>query len=265
VGAAVYLEAELLRSLGDQDAAEAAYVRANELGRQPQPGLALLRLAQGRVAEADPMIQRASGEAENPIERSRLLPAVVEIAVAAGELDQARAANEELRSLGSELGSTMLKAHAARGAGAVLLATGDAAGALVELRRAATSYRDLSAPFDLARTRLLVAEACRRLGDDGTAALEESAATDAIEACRSGEGGSAVAGSASEPPDGLTGREIEVLLLLARGKTNRIIGEELFISEKTVASHVSHIFTKLGVASRSAATAYAYDRGLVEP
>jgi DNA-binding NarL/FixJ family response regulator len=265
LGAAARLEADLLRDLGELEAAEAAYTRANELGHQPQPGLALLRLSAGEVDIAQAMIRRAVGEAEDPIQRSQLLPALVQIELAGADVDRARAAAEELRTIAGELQSTMLKAAAARAAGAVLLAEGDAGGGLIELRRAAEAYRDLDARVDLARTRLLIADACRSLGDQSTAALETATATAVLAACRSPEGSGPSGASDREPPDGLTLRELDVLLLLAQGKTNRVIGEELFISEKTVASHVSHIFTKLDVTSRSAATAYAYDRGLVVP
>ena len=263
LGSAACLEADMLRLLGELDAADAAYVRANQLGQQPQPGLSLLRLEQGQVGEAQGMVRRATTEAELPVARARLLPATVEIELAAGDLDAAQEANEELRAIAGELSSPMLKAIAARGAGGVLLSRGDATGALLELRRAAEIFRDLGAQIELARTRLVLADACRAVGDHGSADLETAAARTALEASRRAE--DAPAGLVDlEPPDGLTGRELDVLLLLARGKTNRVIGEELFITEKTVASHVSHIFTKLGLTSRSAATAYAYDRGLVE-
>ena len=264
LGSAACLEADILRLLGELDEAEAAYVRANELGQQPQPGLSLLRLEQGRVEQAQGMVRRATAEAEDPIARSRLLPATVDIELAAGDVDAAGRASEELRVIANELGSPMLKAIAARGAGAVLLRGGDPTGALLELRRAAEAFRDIGAPVELARARLLIAEACRGVGDEDTAVLESAAAEAALEACRRAEGTTTPLGPTA-PPDGLTGRELEVLLRLARGETNRVIGDELFISEKTVASHVSHIFTKLGVTSRSAATAYAYDRGLITP
>ena len=111
---------------------------------------------------------------------------------------------------------------------------------------------------------MLIADACRALGDEGTAELESASAEAALDAFRTTNGSGPIEAADLELPDGLTQRELDVLLLLARGKTNRVIGQELFISEKTVASHVSHIFTKLGITSRSAATAYAYDRGLVD-
>jgi DNA-binding CsgD family transcriptional regulator len=263
LGAATCLEGDVLRLLGDLDAAEAAYVRANELGYQPQPGLALLRLAQDRGEEATAMIRRVLAETDGPIHRSLLLPAALEIALAGGDLDTAREACDELRGAGAELGSAYLGAVAARGAGALHLADGEPATALVELRQALRRFSELGAKEDQARTRLLIAEACRAVGDDGSADLETATAQAVLEACRAATEST---GDVEVPalPDGLTSRELDVLRLVARGMTNRVISQELFISEKTVASHVSHIFTKLGVSSRSAATAYAYDRGLVD-
>ena len=261
MAAAACLEGDLLRLLDDLDAAEAAYARANDLGHQPQPGLSLLHLVRGDVAGADAMIRRALAEAEGPVFRSWLVPAAVDIALAAGNADAARDAVDELRVIAGELKSTMLKAHAALGSGAVLLHGDDPTAALVELRRALTTFTELDAREEGARTRLVIAQACRELGDTATADLESSAAKAALAMCREPEGRDGVDSAAL--PGGLTQREVDVLLLLARGNTNRAIGQELFISEKTVASHVSHIFTKLGVTSRSAATAYAYDNGLV--
>ncbi len=264
LGAATCLEADLLRLLGELDPAEATYGRAHELGHEPQPGLSLLRLVRGDVAGAGAMIRRVLAECEGPVDRSRLLPAAADIALAAGDLVAAREANDELRAIGTEFGSPMLKACASRGAGAVHLHGGDATAALVQLRAAFKSFNELDARDELARTRLLIAEACRALGDDGTADLEMSAADAALASFREpGDPRLVEWGPDAGLPDGLTQREVDVLLLLARGKTNRVIGHELFISEKTVASHVSHILAKLGVTSRSAATAYAYDHGLV--
>jgi DNA-binding CsgD family transcriptional regulator len=261
LGAACALEGDLLRLAGDLDAADAAYHRATEHGHDPQPGLALLRFAQGRLDTAGAMIRRAVGESQDPISRARLLGPYVEVALAAGDTDAARLAAEELRGLAVELGTPLLRAHAARAVGAVLLAEDDAGGALVELRRAFNGFNELGVRYDGARTRLLLADACARLGDRGTAEIESSAARSTL-ASLAGRRGMPPAGPVGLP-HGLTPRELEVLRLLARGKTNRGIAQELVVSEKTVASHVSHIFTKLDLASRSAATAYAYDHDLV--
>ena len=259
------IEGDLLRLVGDFDGAEAAYRRANEFGRDPQPGLALLRLAQGQIDAADAMIRRALGETEDPMSRARLLGPYVEIMLAAGDTAAARAAADELRVIAAELGTPFLRAHAARPRGAVLLAEGDANGrarrAAQSLQRVPRSRRALRRRTHPASHRRLRATA---LGDHDAAAMETSTARAVLDVTRRDPTPEHDHRSQRHrSPDGLTQRELEVLVLLARGKTNRVIAQELFISEKTVASHVSHIFTKLGVTSRSAATAYAYDHHLV--
>ena len=255
LASASVIEGDLLRLMGDHDAAEASYRRASEHGRDPQPGLALLRVAQGRPDAGDAAIRRAVGEAQDPVSRARLLGAYVEIVLAAGDVAAARAAAVELGEIAAMFGTGMPAAAARRAMGAVLLAEGDAAGALLELRAACTELNRLGVVHECARARLLLGDACEALGDHDTAEMERAAAEAALATLR----------PTSEPSadDELTDREREVLVLLAGGKTNRVIAQELFISEKTVASHVSHIFTKLGVTSRSAATAYAYDHGYV--
>ena len=256
------IEGDLLRLAGDLERAEAAYQRANELGRDPQPGLALLRLAQGRVDVADAMIRRVLGETADPMSRARLLGPSVEIFLAADDTAAAQVAADELRGIATELGTPLLRAHAARAIGAVLVADDDCKAALIELRKAFNDYHALGVRYEAARTRLLIADACEALGDHDAAHMESSSARAALESL--GATTPSTTATEAEPlPDGLTQRELEVLVLLAQGKTNRTIATDLFISEKTVASHVSHIFTKLGVASRSAATAYAYDHDLV--
>jgi DNA-binding NarL/FixJ family response regulator len=259
LGAACALEGDLLRLAGDLDGAEAAYQQASDHGHDPQPGLALLRLAQGRPDTANAMIRRVLGESQNPMSRARLLGPFVELALATADTTAARSAAEELRGVAAELGTPLLRAHAARAVGAVLLAERDANGALVELRRAFNGFNELGVSYDAARTRLLLADACGQLGDHDTATIESSAARATLESLSEGRRPTGPA----DLPHGLTQRELEVLRLLARGTTNRGIAQELVVSEKTVASHVSHIFTKLDVTSRSAATAYAYDHNLV--
>ena len=259
---ACVIEGDLLRLIGDFDGAEASYRRATELGRDPQPGVALLRFAQGQVHAADATIRRALGETGDPMSRARLLSASVEIALAAGDTAAARAAADELRVIAAELGSPFLRAHAARATGAVLLAEHDSTAALIQLRGAFNDYHALGVPYEAAQTRLLIAAACEALSDHDAAQLETSAARAVLESLGATTP-STIAARADTVADGLTPRELEVLALLAQGKTNRTIAHELYISEKTVASHVSHIFTKLGIGSRSAATAYAYDHHLV--
>ena len=266
LAAAYAIEGDLLRLVSDFDGAEAAYQRASEYGRDPQPGLALLRLAQERLETADAMIRRALDEAQDPISRARLLGAFVEIVLCTGDTGAARAAAEELREVAATLGTPLLRAHAARAAGAVLGAEGNPKAALVELRRAFNEFHALGVRYAAARTRLLIADACAALGDHETAAMESSAARSVLAALTPTAAAlnATVEPGTTSSPGGLTQREREILRHLARGKTNRGIAHELVISEKTVASHVSHIFTKLGITSRSAATAYAYDHDLVE-
>jgi DNA-binding NarL/FixJ family response regulator len=204
-------------------------------------------------------------EAQNPIDRARLLPAYVEIMLEADELQAARAAVDELGRIAADLEAPYLHALAGHATGAVLLAEGDPRAAMTELRAAQSSWRDLGAPHQEARVRVLIGVACRELGDGDSAELEFEAAKHVLEelgAAPDLERLARLAGSA--PAQGpLSRRESEVLTLIAAGKTNRAIAAELFISEKTVARHVSNIFMKLRLSSRSEATAYAYKQGLV--
>ena len=253
LGGAHYVEGELHRLRGRFDAAEASYRSANEHGCEPQPGLALLRLAQGRTTTADASIRRVLGEATDPISRARALGAYAEIVLATGDVAAARAAAEELTAVAADLASPFLQALGAHATGAALLAA----------RRALQQWDELGARHEAALTRLLVAESCAALGDTEGADLARSAARSTFQALGAAPDLARLdGGDRPRLPDGLTSRELEVLRILAEGRTNRVIAERLFISEKTVASHVSHIFTKLGVSSRAAATAYAYDHDL---
>jgi DNA-binding NarL/FixJ family response regulator len=263
LGSAHYQLAEIQRLRGELEAAEASYRRASLAGRDPEPGMSLLRLAQGRIDLALPAIRRALDEAQDPIARSRLLDAYVEIMLEAEDVGSARAAADELAGIAAQLDAAYLNALAAEASGAVLLAEGDPRAALTTLRRAHRSWRDLDAPHQAARVRLLIAVACRELGDAASAELEFAAARSVLEELDARPDLERLARLAGPPrPGGLSRREREVLTLVATGRTNRAIATELFISEKTVARHVSNIFTKLGLSSRSEATAYAYKHGL---
>ena len=267
VGSAFYQQAELQRLRGDLAKAEDGYRQASDWGRSPQPGLALLRLAQGQVEPAVAAIRLALDEADGLVARARLLPAFVEIALAGRDTRSAGAAAGELSEIAAALDAPLLHAAAAQARGAVLLADGEARGALDALRMAYKRWHEIEAPYEAARVRVLIGLACRQLGDEDSGAMELDAARRALEQLGA-EPDLARMRELSGRPDskpvgGLTVREVEVLRLVASGKTNRAIADDLVISEKTVARHVSNIFTKLGLSSRSAATAYAYEHDLV--
>ena len=264
LGSAYYQLAEIQRLRGELADAEKSYREASLAGRDPEPGMSLLRVARGRIDLALPGIRRALDEMQDPVGRSRLLPACVEVLLEADDVGAARAAADELAGIATHLDAAYLNALATDAAGAVLMAEGDPRAALATLRRAQRSWRELEAPHQAARVRVLIGVACRELGDDAGAELEFEAARgvlDGLGARPDLERLARLAGSAR--PGGLSRRESEVLRLVAAGKTNRAIATELFISEKTVARHVSNIFTKLGLSSRTEATVYAYRHGLV--
>jgi DNA-binding CsgD family transcriptional regulator len=264
-GAARYRQGELLRLLGRLDQAEDAFREANRSGWSPQPGLALLRLAQGRADTAAATIQRVLAETTDRLERARLLPAAVEILLAAADPAGALDAARELTDIAEEYPADVLGAEAAVARAEVALAAGDPRTALIALRRSCAVLHDVGVPYELARARLLISLACRMLGDEDSAALELGAARTAL--TRLGAVGdlarlNALA-AAHTGPAGLSARELQVLRLVAEGHSNRAIAAELVLSERTVDRHVSNILTKLDVPSRTAATAYAYRHQLM--
>ncbi len=259
-GAAVYQQGELHRLLGEFDHAEARYREASSAGRDPQPGLSLLRLRQHRREDAAQAIDRALTEAEDPVGRSWLLDAYVEIMLANDRVQDAKSAAAELAAAASGLSSPMLEAIARRASGAVRLAEDDPRGALGDLRKASDGFRELAAPYEAARCAVLIGRARRSLGDDEGARLETDEARATFHRLGARPDLAALAG---DRPAQLTAREQQVLRLVAVGHTNRSIGAELGLSERTVDRHMSNIFTKLGVSSRAAATAMAYESGLL--
>jgi DNA-binding CsgD family transcriptional regulator/tetratricopeptide (TPR) repeat protein len=268
LGHAAYRQAEVHRLQGRYDEAEAAYREASRFGREPQPGLALMRLAQGKGEAAAGAIRRAVSETATPLRRAALLPAWVEILVATGAATEARAACDELAEIARGQGSEVLIALAAHAEAAVALTEGEAQSALASARRAWETWQELGAPYDAARARVLVARACAELGDADTAALELDAARDAF--FRLGAASDvarleSLAGTRKRGEHGLTMREVEVLRLVARGRSNREIATALVISERTVARHVQNIFHKLGVSSRASASVFAAEHDLLRP
>jgi DNA-binding CsgD family transcriptional regulator len=264
-GLAHYRGAELLRLQGAFPEAEERYRDASRFGWEPQPGLAQLRLAQGRTGAAAASIRRAELEIAEPLKRAGLLPAYVEIMLAVGEIAEARSACLELEKIGKRFESAMLAAMVEHARGAVELASDDARAALAALREALSIWQALEAPYEIARTRVLVGRACRLLDDEEAASLEFEAARGIFE--RLGAAPDVAALDAltrgAPAPEGLSRRELEVLRLVAAGKSNREIAAALVISEHTVARHLQNIFAKLGVSSRTAATAYAFEHNLV--
>jgi DNA-binding CsgD family transcriptional regulator/tetratricopeptide (TPR) repeat protein len=265
LGLAWYALGELHRLTGSYADAEDAYRTANSLGQQPEPGLARLRLAQGRTDAALATVRRLYAEGQRT-DRADVLVAYAEVVLAAGDLEAARAASEELTALAGAQDSPMLTACAQETAAALLGAEGASADALPLLRRAWAGWRELGMPYDAARVRVRIGDCCRALGDDSSALMEYDAARATFEQLGARPDVERVdrrTGAADRAPGGLTGREVEVLRLVAAGHGNREIAHRLFLSEKTVARHLSNIYGKLGCGSRGAATAWAHDHGLV--
>ena len=267
-GDALYETGELHRLRGEWAEAEAAYRAASRAGRDPQPGLALLRLAQHDVDAAVAAIHRLRDEASDPAARVRMLGQFVEIAIQAGDVDNARDAADELGALAAVMGTAYLGASAAHAAGSVHLAEGDPQAALPMLRRAWVAWRALEVPYAAARARELIGLTCTALGDRDGGQMELDAARLGFRLLGATADATRVedllaAGRNHGPGHRLTVREREVVALVAQGRTNREIAATLVISEHTVARHLQNIFGKLGVASRTALCSFAYEHGLV--
>lgn len=267
LGLALYQQGELHRMRGELTEAERAYRAASEQGREPAPGIALLRLADGKIDAAVAAVRRMVEESRGKLSRPVMLAASVEIMLAASDVDAARSAADELVTISEAVGAPLLHAIAAHSTGSVLLAEGRAASALKWLRGACDEWRDLEMPYEAARSRVQIGLACELLGDHDAAAFETDAARATFERLGARTDlarlGRLLDAEARPWPAELTERECEVLRLVATGKTNREIAAALVISEHTVGRHLQNMFMKLGLASRAAATAYAYEHGLV--
>lgn len=263
LGKAYYCQGEVHRLQGRRRDAEACYQQASRHGYPPDPGTALLRLAEGNHAAAAAMLRRAMLERVEPLQRAALLPAYVTVMIADDDLDAARAASDQLATIAESWRTEALQAAAAGVRAEIALVEGSAGPALESARRAWQTWDELDAPLEAARARLLVAHACRALGDEESARMEAEAARevfgrlDAVADLGALEDAFPGSGSALSP------REVEVLRLVAAGHTNHEIAERLVLSTHTVARHVQNIYAKVGVSSRAAATAYAFDHGLV--
>jgi DNA-binding NarL/FixJ family response regulator len=250
-----YVVGEVRRLRGDPSADD-AYDEARARGRDPQPGRALLRLQLGDGSGAATSVRSAlAAVGTDPLRRAPICAAAVEIALAAGRPEDAAAAESELAATAARYATSGLEATAATARGAVLLAEGRVEEALPVLRDACRRWHELGAVHEAARTGFRLADAYRALGDEVTATAEQERAQATFERLGAYR-------LAPEPPGGLTRRECEVLALVAGGDSNRQIGEQLYISERTVARHLTNIFHKIGVTSRTQAARYAHDRGI---
>jgi DNA-binding NarL/FixJ family response regulator len=265
--AALYQQAEVHRLRGEIEAAEEAYRHASQTGAYPQPGLALLRVEQGRLDAASAAIRSSLIGITDRLERVPLLPAYIEIMLAAGEIAEAREASRELEETARHFGTEALNAICTGARGTVELAEGDARSALSSLRQALRVWQNSGAVYMAARTRAHIALACSALGDSDGYELELAAARTAFAVLNAAPDLARIESFAKDSPlnarGGLTRRELQVLGLVATGRTNKVIATELFLSEKTIDRHVSNIFVKLGVCSRAAATAFAYEHRLI--
>ena len=265
IGQAHYELGETHRVRGRLADAERAYDEAVRRGHPGQPGRALLWLAQGRPDAAADAVRGLLAERQDPVHRAQVLPAAVLVLAARGDTADAADLAEELLDLGRRFGSSALLASGRYAAAVARVASAEPTRAVDEARQALELWAALSAPYEAARSRAVLGRALRMLGDERSAtgelesALSELAVLDAEPDRRE----VAALLTPGTRPGGLTAREVEVLRLVATGMGNTQIAERLTLSEKTVARHLSNIFTKLDVSSRTAAAAFAFEHRLV--
>lgn len=263
-GAAHYTVGELARLRGRFDDAEEYYRRAHRLGYLPQPGLGLVRLARGEAGAAVGSLRSALDPGPGaPLPTAQLLAGLIEAAVAAGDADAMSLGLARVDELVSPDPGGAVAAIACSARAWAAASRGEVGRAIEGMRRALDEFHHLQMPYEAARERTRIGVVAERMGDDVTARLEFDAALDAFHRLGAEWDSSLVEerlGAASLP---LTDREIEVVRLVAGGLTNRQVASELFLSEHTVARHLGNIYTKLDIGSRAAATAWAYDHGLI--
>ena len=263
-GMALTEQGDVLRIRGKLDEAEASYRQAAELGHEPQPGLALAWLARGRTTAAISAVRRLLAEAQGPVRRSWMLPAGVEVLVSAQLLDEARQNSDELTGIASAFGSSAIRAMATYAAASVHLASGETEEALSNARESYRLWTDLGSPYEAARARVVFARALRAMGDEDSATGELALARSTFARLGAAPGVQEIDMLLGRSrPAGLTEREVEVLRLVAEGRSNPDIARVLVLSQKTVERHLSNIFIKLDVPSRTAAAAYAHEHGLM--
>jgi ATP/maltotriose-dependent transcriptional regulator MalT len=257
-------QGDVLRLQGKLDEAESAYGLAAEQGYEPQPGLVLTWTLRSRTAAAVSAVRRLLAEARTPVHRSRLLPAAVEVMVAAQLPDEARGYCEQLSEIAAAFGNSALQAMSAYAAASVELITDQDQEALADARESCRLWSDVGSPYETARARVLIGRALRNLGDQDSAAAELGVARRAFVDLGATPAVQEIDRMLRRTlPGGLTEREAEVLRLVAAGRSNHDIASVLVLSPKTVERHLSNIFVKLGVSSRTAAAAYAHEHGLM--
>jgi DNA-binding CsgD family transcriptional regulator len=267
IATAAYRRGEILRLRGSSRLSEAEYRQAGEIGIDPQPGLALLRLAQGRHDEAAAMISRALETAADMPRKTALLPAGIEIFIACGDLDTTEKLCAEMTKIAELFGTEILARVAEQGCGSLAMARGEYADAVAGMSRARRYWSEFGAPYLVARLGVDIAQCCAKLGDVQSADMEFDAAEKLFRKVGAEPDLARIrkirTGIKSPGADNLTARELEVLALMAHGGTNREIAGELGLSPKTVNRHVENIFDKFGVSSRAAAVAKALKTGAI--
>jgi DNA-binding NarL/FixJ family response regulator len=256
--AGFYELGEIRRLRGDLDGALAAFSQARTLGVDPQPGEALTRCTQGDSAAAWTALQ-ASLAWQDRVGRMRLLLAAVEVALIRDCAEEAEALCRELETGAEAFGTPGFKAWAAHARGAVLIHRAEYGQALDALQAALREYRTQQCRYETGKVYECMATAHKALGDNDIAAADRATAQSIYRQL----GVEGLPTSAESDPGGLTKREIEILIRIASGATNRQVADLIFISEKTVGRHLANIYAKLGVSSRTAAVTWAYDNNVL--